>query len=484
MTEAQLHAKLMQSCQDGNVEGVKEWLNQGAEPNYNIKAPLNALYSAIEIDNHEIIALLLEHGAIVKDVVLQQAIEKNREYLHILISNFKACKDESLLISVLQAAMNINDFALAQQAVQQGAKPTSLFSYAIKDFGSKEIVQLLIENGFDIHAQNNILLSEWMGTCLIGDWRRKRPLRGDLLVFICDYYFQKPNSIEKFESLRTKDKAHIFRSGLLSDNITMMKFALMIGAEKNEALNSALYRYYQNKQVKMSYEIIEYILNSNMAFTKVTIANAVCFKYRDVLETLSEKDDLEYAYEMAYKYENSDLCDYFSNSGVSPESQNFSRMKISAIKGDTKELHKAINSGANLEKVDTEIIAEVIKENQVESLQSLYDAGLSLDSSLNKYLNEAMHQYKAYESISYLIELGLDITSVKNLPREYKNRYPAIADMREKRFSNIFDYTIYLVREVHPKSEAKEKEKVLQRIAELSSLPYVIKMSKEKSLEQ
>ncbi|CAA6821069.1 MAG: Unknown protein, partial [uncultured Sulfurovum sp.] len=63
-----------------------------------------------------------------------------------------------------------------------------------------------------------------------------------------------------------------------------------------------------------------------------------------------------------------------------------------------------------------------------------------------------------------------------------KNQYPTIAHMWEKRFSDIFNYTIYLAKEMYPKAEGKQKEEVLEKIAELSSLPYVIQRSKEKAL--
>jgi len=106
------------------------------------------------------------------------------------------------------------------------------------------------------------------------------------------------------------------------------------------------------------------------------------------------------------------------------------------------------------------------------------------DRSYNNYLNKAMNAHNAYESITYLIELGLDITNIGNIPRDYKRKYPSFFDMWEKRFRNIFNYTIYLAKEVYPRREGKKKEDVLERIAEFSTLPYVIKMSEEKSLEQ
>jgi hypothetical protein len=56
--------------------------------------------------------------------------------------------------------------------------------------------------------------------------------------------------------------------------------------------------------------------------------------------------------------------------------------------------------------------------------------------------------------------------------------------MWEKKCRNIFNYTIYLATEVYPKREGKIKEDVLKKIAEFSTLPYVIKMSEAASLEQ
>ncbi|CAA6800668.1 MAG: Unknown protein [uncultured Sulfurovum sp.] len=493
----QLHQHLMEACKTGNVNHVKNLLASGAEPNFNIKTAINALDVAIQIDHHQIIELLLEYGAIVKGAVLQRAIEKNKHYFHLLIPNFKSCKEETLLMAVLQAAMNIDDLHLAKQAIDQGAKPKSLFLFAIQDFGRTEILELLIENGFDIHANNNMLLTEWMGSCLTHEWGRKRAKREDFLVFISEYYLEKPSSIEKFKSWRQLDKLRLFRLGLSMNNITMMKFAFQIGADENEALNSALHRYYAHKKENsthskmfknhhykaVDYEILEYMLNTNITFKKISISNAICFKYTVLLKALSRLQDLEYAYEMAYHYEDDDYLLYFSKRGVSKDAQSLAKMKVSAIKGNIKTLQNAVNDGAKVTMLNINTLVEIINKNQVASLKYLYEAGLSLDPSLNAYLDEAMNQHKAYESVSYLIELGLDITHVKKLPLEYEIKYPSFADMRKKRFKNIFDYTLHLVKEVHPKVEGKEKEEVLKSIAQLSSLPYVIKMSKEKSFE-
>ena len=491
-----LHSKLLEACEHGNVEDVKQWLDSGAEVNFNIRRPSNALNIAIKRDKYEIINLLLDHGAIVKEFVLQQAIEKDKNYLQLLLPNFSNCRDESLLLGALQAAINIGDLDLAKQTIHQGAKPKSLVIYSIINIASTEILQLLIENGFNIHADKNMILSEWIGSSAMsggGDWK---PTKDSLLAFIFDYYIDKLNSIEKFKSLRVADKQHLFLIGLGNNNFKMMKFALVIGADKNESLNSAhrqynaykagdigsIYSimYINNKSGKVDYDIIEYILNSDIEFNKTTISRAVCFKYTAFLNALKRMHDLEYGYEMAYKYQDDDLCEYFIERGVSKEVQSFSKMKVSAIKGDIEELGKAVHDGAKVEILNTDVIVEIINENQVKSLKYLYDSGLLFETSLNKYLDYAMSRHKAYETISYLIEQGLDITRIKSIPREYKKKYPVFADMNEKRFSDIFDYTVYLAREVHPKLEGKKKEEILKRIAELSTLPYVIKRAQGK----
>ncbi|MEA3369872.1 MAG: ankyrin repeat domain-containing protein [Campylobacterota bacterium] len=497
MTPAYLHQELMQACEHGSVEDVQESLNQEADPNFNIKSPTNALNAAIQRDNHPIIKLLLDHGAIVKEFVLQKAIEKNKNYLQLLIPDFSKCKDEMLLMGALQAAINIGDVDLASRAILQGAKPESLYLFAIREINSTEVLQLLIEVGFDIHAGENMILSEWMGVYEVGKLEERGVVKYNLLTFISDYYLNNPDLMPKFDSLRLSDKRRLFTLGLGNNNFTMMKFALAIGADKSEALNHAIRQYNaykqgsissvhstlfkDNKNGKVDYEIIEYILNLNIEFNKITISNAVFFKYTDVLNALSHMHDLEYGYEMAYKYEDKVLCEYFIERGVSKEAQNFAKMRISTISGDIKELRKAVNDGANLEALDREIIVEVINNNQIEILKYLHGSDLLLDTSLNRSLNKAMNQYKAYETISYLIELGFDITKVKKIPVEYKRNYPLIADMWKKRFSNIFDYTIYLAKEIYPNVEGKEQEEVLKRVAQLSTLPYVIKRSQGKT---
>lgn len=475
----------MQACEKGNLDEVKQWLADGADVNLNIKLPKNALDVAVKTGNHQIINLLVEHDATIKEYVLQKAIEKDKNYLNLLIPDFKACTDEKLLTGTLLAAINIGDLDLAKQAIEQGTKPASLFLSAILTIANVEILQLLIENGFNIHADANIILSEWMGSSAINWHGEKRTERHDLLKFIIEYHLERPNSLEGFKSWNQSDKSRLFRMGLDTKDLNMMKFAVLTGVNKNESLNSALNRYYTKKQdEEVNYEIIEYILNSNIIFNKVIISNAVCFNYTEILSALSNNDDLEYAYEMAYSYENDSLQKDFIDKGISKEAQHFTKMKISAIKGNIKDLRNAVNNGANLDTLGTDIIVEIINKNHVEILKYFHASGIVFDRSYNHCLNKAMNVHNAYESISYLIELGLDISSIGNLPREYKKKYPSFSDMWEKRYRNIFNYTIYLATEVYPRREGKKKEDVLEKIAEFSTLPYVIKMSEAASLEQ
>jgi hypothetical protein len=485
MSQAYLHEKLRESCQNSNIQNVRYYLEQGADVNLNMNRPTNALYSAIQTGNHKIVALLLEHGALVKEFVLQKAIEKDREYLNILLPHFLECSDENLLMGVLQAAITIGDIDLAKQAIKLGAKAELLVLSAVHNIKNIEILQLLLENGFNIHADKNMILTQWMGSTFVSGWGDNKIERYDLLTFISEYYLDKADSIEKFKSLRLPDKSLLFRIGLRLNDFSIMKFAVLIGMNKNEALNSTLHRYYAqnqgNKDTPLNYEIIQYLLDSNIKFNKVTISNAVCFKYMELLNILHRIDDLEYGYEMAYHYENNELCDYFIQKGVSKEAQNFAKMKISAIKGDMKELRQALNDGADSKTVDTSILVEVLNQNHVAVLEYFHNSGVNFDTSLNKHLNHAMNYHNAYKAITYLIEQGFDIGNVKNIPQEYKKSYPTLTDMWEKRFSDIFEYTLYLARDIHPKAEGKEKEEVLEKLAQLSSLPYVIKKSREKA---
>ncbi|CAA6811409.1 MAG: Unknown protein [uncultured Sulfurovum sp.] len=155
MTPAYLNEKLIEACKNNHIDEVSQWLNAGAEPNFNIKKPINALDIAIQNSHHQIIELLLKHGAMLKEYMLQKAIEKDKNYLELLLPNFKTCKEQSLLMGILQAAINTGDLNLAQQAIHQGAKPKSLFLTAILNLTSTDILQLLIENGFNIHADEN-----------------------------------------------------------------------------------------------------------------------------------------------------------------------------------------------------------------------------------------------------------------------------------------------------------------------------------------
>ena len=216
----------------------------------------------------------------------------------------------------------------------------------------------------------------------------------------------------------------------------------------------------------------------------MVIANAVCFNYTEVLNALRHMDDLEYAYEIAYSYENELLQNYFINKGVSIQAQHCTKMKVSAIKGNLKDLQQAVSNGATPGLLGADVIVEIINENHVEILKYLHASGTEFNGSYNEHLNKAMNAHHAYESISYLIELGLDITSIGNLPLDYRAKYPSFSDMWGKKIRNIFNYTVYLATEVYPRQEGKKKEEVLKKIAEFSTLPYVIKMSEAASLEQ
>jgi len=488
MTAAYLHEKLIKACKEGNLEEVKNCLSEGADPNFNLKKPSNALHFAIQHDDLEMIELLLAYGASVKEYVLQKAIEQDTRYLTLLVPNFSACSDKSLLLGVLQAAINRADVALAKQAIDQGANPASLFLSSILNPGSIEILALLLDNGFNIHADKNMILTEWMGSTVIHGWGDTKFERHDLLGFVAEYYVDKPEAIEKFKTLRLPDKSLLFRLGLGYNNYHIMKFAFLIGAEANAALNSALHRYYASKKREpnktVDYDIIAYLLSHPIAYKKATISNAVCFGYRELLEALCRMEDLAYAYEMALKYQKPDLLSYFKDKGVSSQAQTLAKMKVAAIQGELKALAQAFQEGAKIEQVDQTLIEEVIYENQVASLQYFSDLGLLYDAPLNDCLNKAMALNRAFETISYLVECGLDITAVNKLPKEYSKKYPILADMWTKRFRNIFDYTLHVVQEVYPKTEATQQEAVLRNISQLATLPYVIKRSKEASLEQ
>jgi len=489
----------MQACENGNFDEVKRWLALGADVNFNIHLPKNALDIAVQTGNDQIINLLLASDATIKEYVLQKAIEKDKKYLPLLLPSFETCKDKKLLTGMLLAAINTGDLDLAKLAIEQGVKPASLFVYAILTIASVQILQLLIENGFNIHADTNKILTKWMGSSPINSHTEKNNKRDDLLQFIIEYYLQRPNAIVGFESWNPSDKSRLFRMGLDTHNLNMMKFAVLTGVNKNESLNSVLSRYYSKtqdthttestivanpKDVDVNSEIIEYILNSNIIFNQVIIANAVCFNYTEVLNALRLMDDLEYAYEIAYSYENELLQNYFINKGVCIQAQHFTKMKVSATKGNLKDLRQAVTNGANLDALGTDVIVEIINENHLEILKYLHASGIEFHGSYNDHLNTAMNAHHAYESISYLIELGLDITSIRNLPLDYRTKYPSFSDMWEKHFRNIFNYTVYLATEVYPRQEGKKKEEVLKKIAEFSTLPYVIKMSEAASREQ
>jgi hypothetical protein len=373
-----------------------------------------------------------------------------------------------------------------KRSLADGVKPTSLLKYAICDLESVDILQLLLENGFDIHTDANKIFNQWMGLPVSGTRRLHKPAKIKILSFISGYYLDKPKEIEKLSS-SVLQKSLLFRIGLDTNNLNIMKFAVLIGVNKNEALNSALNRYYAYKagttKKQLDHDMIEYLLDSDVTFSQDTITNAVFFDYSELLDALKSEDDLASGYEVAYTHAKNEMQEYFIKKGLSKEKQNFVKMKVSTIKGDMQELHKVISSGADVNELEKDVIVQIINLNQVEVLKYLHKAGLILDISLHEHLNDAMLEHHAYDTISYLIEQGFDISYLTKLHIDYKKSYPIFADMWEKGFCDIFDYTIYLAREVHPKLEGKEKDNVLKTLAEFSTLPYVLKRSEERSHE-
>jgi hypothetical protein len=406
----------------------------------------------------------------------------NQEYK--LVSNCGEYLDEKSLLEALQNAINMGEVNFVKQIINQGAKPELLYIYALRDINSIEILEVLLDNGFNIHADANMIIRQWMGASESGSFRNGSPVRIDLLSFISQYYLDKPKELEKFSSSILL-KSLLFRIGLENNDVNIMQFAILIGVEKNEALNSLLNRYYtkdeDNQKKKTYYEVIEFILKSNIVFKEITISNAVFFNYTEVLNVLESQNDLAYGYEIAYGYENDDLLVFFDKKGLSKELQKIAKMKVSAIKGDMKELRKVVDEGVDVKALDLDVVVQIINKNHVEVLKYLHSAGLVLDISLNAYLNEAVKFHKAYDTVSYLVQEGFDICNIKNIPLDYKELYPVLSDIWEKRFSDIFDYTVYLATQVLVKVDGKEKEEVLSNIAELSSLAYVIRKSQEKS---
>ncbi len=47
----------MQACENANIDEVKRWLALGADVNLNIHLPKNALGTAVQIGNHQIISV-------------------------------------------------------------------------------------------------------------------------------------------------------------------------------------------------------------------------------------------------------------------------------------------------------------------------------------------------------------------------------------------------------------------------------------------
>ncbi len=111
---------------------------------------------------------------------------------------------------------------------------------------------------------------------------------------------------------------------------------------------------------------------------------------------------------------------------------------------------------------------------------------------LIKKIRQKDHQVKAimltanYE-VSTVIEAA-SLKLVKYLVKPVKRQeliealYATIEELSSYRvrFKNIFEYTLYLARDIYPALEGKEKEEILKRVAQLSALVYVKKMSEER----
>ena len=387
-------------------------------------------------------------------------------------------RQEELSKSLMQAC-EVGDVTTVKECLAKGAKVTPIFKYTLFKLESTEILQLLLEGGFNIYADVNEIVSYWMG-----GWEDSRATNFTLLDFFCSYYLEQADALQRFSTL-ILNKSLLFRLGLDENSINIMKFAVLIGAPKSAVLFSALNRYYANNSMykKVDYTIIDYLLSLDIKLSKDNIAGAICLGYVEVIETLQDMDDLEYGYEIAYMYSKEEICDYFVGRRVSKEAQNLAKMKISAIRGDVKTLRKSVNDGAELARLDEVSLIEIIKQNRVEVLEYLYASGFVFPQSLQEHFDAFMHEYEAYDALSYLVSLGFNLTTLKSLPREYKKHSPAFADMFARGYCDVFDYTLYLAQELYPSAEQSQKELLLQRVAELSTLPYVRKKSEERAHE-
>jgi len=188
---------LIHAIRQKNIEGVKESLKTGINPNKSITERPRAkdktyevafpLFEAVEAGNSDIVALLLEHGADANleesyHSVLQAAIKADHMEIVQLLVKFGArvdtgretaldtAKSNPKIYHFLKQVYDLNTHLLravysgdvkeTKALLEKGAKPNVLQGGALriaKQRGQHEMVDLLLENGVEVKFIRDIL---------------------------------------------------------------------------------------------------------------------------------------------------------------------------------------------------------------------------------------------------------------------------------------------------------------------------------------
>ncbi len=281
--EKELNETLFTAVENGNIDGVRNLLEMGANPNYKNKDDDYALYKALQGEQVEIAEILI-------DAMSKEAIQDFDHHPLRITENIGLIDkliDKGADLNEANALVWVNDVNTAEHMINKGADVNLNITDKKGAFISNirgnnfDMVKLFVENGADIQKAGGV---EWaLVGCVFGVGNRN----------IVDYLIEQSN--DKFHNL---DECVSFSAN--HGQLDLVKKFHALGGDINQNNNEILKSLASNKGTEQL-EITDYILSNsdipqkdinemlinahdNSNFVKLVIAK---HKYEPSQETLT-----------------------------------------------------------------------------------------------------------------------------------------------------------------------------------------------------
>jgi ankyrin repeat protein len=299
--------------------------------------------------------------------------------------------------------------------------------YDIIEKNETENIKLHIQNGADIHYYRNHLLKRIMMS-----------KNYDLLRWVIRYSNEKIKNKKNFMSLSEEFKYRILRYAISINDYEILAFVLEIGVDKRKGVEDAIL----NKNL----EVLEY-------FVKYGI-------------------DIKHAFTYSIAINNIDLIKYFLEKGAIIDNDAGIGLSIASENNNIDIMNYLIEKGAIVSAGNNIAMNSAAENGRLEAIELLIKHGADIHLNGDKSMLLAIKN-KHTNVIKFFIENGMNPLVIDKIPTIVKKEYPIIEDMIKHEISNIFEYTVFLAKNIYPTLKGAKKEKTLQLLAELSSLPYI-----------